>query len=54
MYSPNRGTTNKEDQRKMIKEQKKNQLSLLLINKFRNKFNINSIAEQDIDRMMLD
>jgi len=37
----------------MIKEQKRNQLSLLLINKFRNKFNVNSIQEVEIDRMML-
>ena len=45
MYSPARGNLPKEEQRRQIKEQKRNQLSLLLINKFRNKFNINSIAE---------
>ena len=54
MYSPSRGANApKEEQRRMIKEQKRNQLSLLLINKFRNKFNVNSIQEVEIDRFML-
>ena len=38
----------------MIKEQKKQQLTLLLVNKFRNKYVINNQTEIHIDRMVRD
>ena len=36
----------------MAKEQKRAQLQMLLVNKFRNKFNINGTTEMDIDKII--
>jgi hypothetical protein len=44
----------KEELRQQIKEQKKLQLSTLLVNKFRNKFNVIGHKEGSIDKMIRD
>jgi len=38
----------------MAKEQKRAQLQMLLVNKFRNKFNINASTEMEIDKIIRD
>ena len=53
MYSPQQKTS-KEMQRQLIKEQKKQQLAVLLVNKFRNKFGVGGIKEADIDKIIKD
>ena len=47
MYSPVK--SNKEVQMNAVKTQKRNQLAVLLVNKFRNKFNISTTVETEID-----
>ena len=44
----------KDELRQQIKEQKKLQLSTLLVNKFRNKFNVIGHKEVNIDKMIRD
>tara|TARA_B110000285_G_C15044255_1_gene573430 strand:- start:984 stop:1241 length:258 start_codon:yes stop_codon:yes gene_type:complete len=44
----------KDELRQQIKEQKKLQLSTLLVNKFRNKFNVIGHKEGIIDKMIRD
>jgi hypothetical protein len=44
----------KDELRQQIKEQKKLQLSTLLVNKFRNKFNVIGHKEGNIDKMIRD
>jgi len=51
MYSPVKSVS-KEDQRRQIKEQKRQQLSILLINKFRNKFCVNNVSEPQVDHLI--
>lgn len=51
MYSPVRKDL--KANREGVKEQKKQQLSVLLINKFRNKFNVVSTTETDIDKLIV-
>ena len=48
MYSPVK-VSDKEEQRKQLREKKKMQIMMLLVNKFRNKFNVNSVSEQKCD-----
>ena len=47
MYSPVKSS--KAGQMAASKTQKRNQLAILLVNKFRNKFHVNSTVELDID-----
>lgn len=54
MYSPVRQNMTKEAQRVQLKEQKKMQLMILLVNKFRNKLNVNNITEPDLDKIIKD
>ena len=54
MYSPVRQNLTKEAQRLHLKEQKKMQLMILLVNKFRNKLNVNNITEPDLDKIIKD
>jgi len=56
MYSPinNNISLSKEEQRSQIKEKKRQQLVVLLTNKFRNKFGINNVTEPDIDVIIRD
>lgn len=42
----------KDEQRRQAKEQKKLQLNILLVNKFRNKFGVNSVNEPEIDNII--
>jgi parvulin-like peptidyl-prolyl isomerase len=51
MYSPVKQLS-KEDQRKAIKEQKRQQLIVLLVNKFRNKFGVNNVTEPQADNLI--
>jgi small nuclear ribonucleoprotein (snRNP)-like protein len=44
MYSPIKNNS-KDEIRRQAKEKKRVQLTMLLINKFRNKFNVNSTTE---------
>jgi hypothetical protein len=53
MYSPLK-TISKEEQRQQIKDQKMQQLTNLLVNKFRNKYNVNGVKEQHVDRVIKD
>ena len=52
MYSPNKVGMSKDEQRQQIKEKKRLQLTMLLTNKFRNKFGINNVVEPEIDRLV--
>jgi hypothetical protein len=52
MYSPQKSNLNKEEAIRMAKDQKRAQLHMLLVNKFRNKFNINGSTEMDIDKII--
>ena len=56
MYSPinNNISLSKEEQRSQIKEKKRQQLVILLTNKFRNKFCINNVTEPEIDAIIRD
>ena len=56
MYSPinNNISLSKEEQRSQIKEKKRQQLVVLLTNKFRNKFGINNVTEPHIDVIIRD
>ena len=47
MYSPVKPT--KASQIAAVKSAKRNQLAVLLVNKFRNKFNVQTTVEIDID-----
>ena len=49
MYSPVKSLS-KADKIAAVKQQKKQQLAVLLVNKFRNKFNVMTTTELDIDR----
>ena len=49
MYSPAKQGRSKEYDRQKIKDQKKAQLALLLVNKFRNKFNVITTTEGRVD-----
>lgn len=51
MYSPIK--KDKAQERADIKEQKKQQLSVLLINKFRNKFNVITTTEVEVDKLIV-
>ena len=51
MYSPIK--KDKAQERADIKEQKKQQLSILLINKFRNKFNVITTTEGEVDKLIV-
>lgn len=51
MYSPVKSMS-KDEQRRQAKEQKKLQLNILLVNKFRNKFGVNSVNEPEIDNII--
>ena len=53
MYSPNKRGDDRIVDRSKIKEQKKAQLALLLVNKFRNKFSIITTSEQKIDQYVI-
>lgn len=54
MYSPVKsGGTARLTDRDKIKEQKKQQLALLLVNKFRNKFNVITTSEQKVDQYII-
>ena len=46
--------SSKEGERNAIKLRKRNQLALILINKFRNKYGINTLKERAIDARMQD
>ena len=50
MYSPVKPS---DKSRQQIKEQKKQQLAVLLVNKFRNKFNVVTTQETEIDKVIL-
>ena len=52
MYSPLRSNVPKEEQRQHIKEQKKQQLTILLVNKFRNKYMVNGAKEFLVDKII--
>ena len=52
MYSPVKSSS-KELAREKIKEQKKQQLCILLVNKFRNKFNVVPTTEAKVDQMII-
>lgn len=54
MYSPNKGGQSKDVDRAKIKEAKKAQLCLLLVNKFRNKFNVITTSEAKIDQYIIE
>jgi hypothetical protein len=54
MYSPLRPNIPKEEQRLQIKEQKKQQLHMLLMNKFRNKFKVRGAHELHIEKIISD
>lgn len=51
MYSPVK--KDKTQDRETVKEMKKQQLSILLINKFRNKFNVITTTEGEIDKLIV-
>ena len=51
MYSPVK--KDKTQERETMKEAKKQQLSILLINKFRNKFNVITTTESDVDKLIV-
>lgn len=51
MYSPVK--KDKTQERETVKEQKKQQLSILLINKFRNKFNVITTTESECDKLIV-
>lgn len=53
MYSPLKNAS-KDELRQQAKEKKRVQLTMLLINKFRNKFAVNSSTEPQIDRLVKD
>ena len=53
MYSPNKHHP-KDASRQAIKEQKMHQLTILLVNKFRNKYCINTVEEPEIDKILCD
>jgi len=50
MYSPVK--MSKEDHRRQAKEQKRLQLQILLVNKFRNKFGVTSATEPAVDQII--
>lgn len=52
MYSPIRTSLSKMEQRKQIKEQKKKQLVVLLVNKFRHKFGLITKPDNDVDSII--
>jgi len=54
MYSPIKQLSSKDDERRSQKDKKKQQLSMLLINKFRNKFDINVSKEAYLDCIIKD
>ena len=53
MYSPVNKKGSKQVDRAQIKEQKRAQLCLLLVNKFRNKFGVITTAEHEIDQFII-
>lgn len=53
MYSPVQKKGMKGLDREKIKEAKRAQLCLLLVNKFRNKFGVITTAEHDIDQFII-
>ena len=50
MYSPVK--TSKEETRRQAKEQKRLQLQILLVNKFRNKYGVTSATEPQVDQII--
>lgn len=55
MYSPLKlnSTVNKESEKQFAKEQKNLKLSILLINKFRNKLKVVTSQEPEVDRLII-
>jgi len=52
MYSPAKKLAPAEA-REQVKERKRQQLAILLVNKFRNKFSVITTSEQEVDRLII-
>ena len=52
MYSPVKSQNSSVD-RSVVKEQKRQQLAILLINKFRNKFGVVTTQEHPVDQLII-